>query len=630
MVRKSHWIPISFLLAGSLAVAQSPFPSRSTLDEPPPAEPGETRPAPDSTTVIPGQPRRLPPLEVMPLTSNDNPASRSGVVPAQFVTPAASKGPPTASTVLYPEPPTPVVRISVKGMETAPSGQELTFKLVVTNTSEARAHNVIARCPVPKNAKLIKALPQPSVEGKDLEWNLETLDASSSRTIEVVFKPNDDVAEIAVVGRVQFEHGRVIKTRIASPNLEMKKSGPAEGILNAPLTYKIVLTNPGRVPVSDIQIVDTLPEGLEYVQEASGTLPVSKVGPAPNQRTWEVGTLRPSETRTIEYRILPRKTGEWKSEAVATGSGAQVKAGCITAVQEAKITLQVTGPANDKALANAPTPYLIHIHNTGTATLHNVRVSCAFPSEMRIARASSGGQMFKDAVQWVLPKLGPKETRELSASLTAPSAGLRDVIVSARADRGLEQRKKVSTVFEGIPALNWQTEGTPVAAPGQEIAYTITITNPGSAAARNVKISVDLPDQVEFRQALPGFQRGKNAVFFNPLEIQPKQSVALKVVAIAKKPGEARFHFELTAEGMSSGPLRNTKTTTVSPSGDPRKDPDPTRIGNARPAGNQAVAQPWDGLSDSESGQTPKKKTDPKVVPAIHISPELPIVPPKP
>lgn len=612
MVRKAQWILTFALLASSIAIAQESSRPRLSLDEPPPAEPGETRPAPESTTVIPGQPRKLPPLEVSTTAPSQDPGLPAAVIPAQFVAPAPATNPTPTSTVLYPEPPTPVVRISVKGMDTAPSGQELTFKLIVTNTSEARAHNVIVRSPVPKNAKLIKALPQPNAEGKDLEWQLETLDANSSRTIEVVFKPNDDVSEIAVVGRVQFEHGRVIKTRIASPNLEMKKTGPAEGILNSPMTYRIALTNSGRVPVTDIHVVDTLPEGLEYVQETSTAQPVSKVGPAPNQRTWDVGTLKPSETRTIEYRIMPRKTGEWTSEAVATGSGAQVKAGCNTAVQEARLTLQVTGPANDKATANAPTPYLIHVHNTGTATLHNVCVSCTFPSEMRLAKASNGGQMFKDAVQWVVPKLGPKETKELSVSLTAPSAGLRDVMVSARADKGLEQRKKIGTVFEGVAALNWQTEGTPVVAPGQEISYTITVTNPGTAPARNVKITVDLPDQVEFRQALPAFQRGQNAVFFNPMEIQPKQTVAIKVTAIARKPGEARFHFELKAEGMSSGPLRNTKTTTISPSGDPKKekDPDPTRIG-VIPA--------------------PERAAEPRVLtPAIYINPERPSSPPAP
>ncbi|MCE9533529.1 MAG: DUF11 domain-containing protein, partial [Planctomycetes bacterium] len=360
-----------------------------------------------------------------------------------------------------------------------------------------------------------------------------------------------------------------------------------------------------------VQIVDTLPEGLEYVQETSpGAIPVSKVGPAPNQRTWTVGVLEPNETRTIQYRVMPRKVGDWTSEAVANGSGVSTKAGCNSAIQEAKLTLQLTGPVNEKATANSATPYLMSVHNTGSATLYNVRVTCTFPSEMRLAKSSSGSQLFRDAVQWVVPKLGPKETKELSLSLTAPSAGLREIAVSARADKGLEQRKKLSTVFEGIPALNWQTEGTPMAAPDQEIVYTITVKNPGTAVAKNVKIVADLPDQVEFRQAQPAFQRGQGAIFFNPFEIPAKETVTLKLTVVAKKAGEARFHFEMNAEGMSSGPLKNTKATTISPGATPPKKIDPTRVGTL------PVVEP--------------AKIDPKVVPAMNLSPVEPISPPAP
>src|SRR5258708_15872971 len=150
-----------------------------------------------------------------------------------------------------------------------------------------------------------------------------------------------------------------------------------------------------------------------------------------------------------------------------------------------------------------------------------------------MAKVSTGGQLYTDAVQWLLPKLERNETKELSVSLTAPSAGLRDIAFSARADKGLEEKKKLSTSFEGTAALNWQTEGTPIASPGQEVVYTVTIANPGSAAAKNVKIVADLPEHVEFRQAQPAFQRGQGAIFFNPIEIAPKQEVKLKIVTVA-------------------------------------------------------------------------------------------------
>ncbi len=568
--------------------AQNQVPTLPTYNEPPEAESGDLKPAPASTVVIPGQPRPEAPREL-----------DTGVVKqAQYVVPAPPPVAPRpqAPAVIYPEPPTPSVRISVKGLDVGPKGEELTYQLTVTNSSEARAHHVVARCLVPRGAKLVKALPQPvNMDAKELEWNLETLEPKEKRLIEVVFKPSDDATEISVVGKVQFEHGRVIKTRIVEPKLELKKTGPAEAIMHDAMTYKIVVSNPGKVTVSDVEVVDSLPEGLEYVREtANGAIPVSRAGPDPNQRTWSLGALKPGETRTLEYRVMSKKTGEWVSEAVVSGSGVHAKSGCNTLVQEAKITLQISGPPSDKGTANQPTPYLVIVHNTGTAILHNVRVICSFPMEMRMSKASNGGHMFHDAVQWTVPSLGPNETKELSVSLVAPSAGLRELVVSARGNHGLEQRKKVQTTFEGIPSLNWQAEGTAVAAPGQEIVYTVTVKNPGSAAAKNVKIIADLPEQVEFRQAQPAFQRGQGAVYFTALEIPPKETVTFKIVVVAKKAGEARFQFEMSSEGLSSGPLKNSRATTISPGAEPQKV-DPSRIGSApapdnkKPAGNGVV-----------------------------------------
>ena len=83
----------------------------------------------------------------------------------------------------------------------------------------------------------------------------------------------------------------------------------------------------------------------------------------------------------------------------------------------------------------------------------------------------------------------------------------------------------------------------------------------------------------------PAFQRGQGAVFFNAVEIPAKETVTFRVTVLAKKAGEARFHFEMTAEGMSAGPLKNTRATTISPDSTPKNNPipDPTRIGTLPP-----------------------------------------------
>src|SRR5262249_4977986 len=152
--------------------------------------------------------------------------------------------------------------------------------------------------------------------------------------------------------------------------------------------------------------------------------------------------------------------------------------------------------------------------------LNNVRVTCSFPEDAKLARASSGAQFFRASVQWIVPKLAPGEGRTLSFHLTVPSAGNRKITATARADRGGEQPAEGLTDFQGIAALRWDTDGTAVASVGKEIKYSVTVTNTGSAEAGNVRVLALLPPQVEFQErANPMFRRQGPSVAFEPIQL---------------------------------------------------------------------------------------------------------------
>jgi uncharacterized repeat protein (TIGR01451 family) len=461
--------------------------------------------------------------------------------------------------------PTPVVTINVVASDTAAVGAEVPYRIVVQNRSTAKAHHVLVRCAVPKNAAFVKSTPQPSAEQPDLQWELETLDPQASRTIELTFQPNEGESEIRVLARVQFDHGQWVRTQIAKPGLALKKIGPREGVLYDDLSYRIEVTNTGKVAVRDARVTDQLPDGMEYeTDESSG----STIDREKNQRTWKLARLGPGEKRTLEYRAIAKKTGPMNSMTEVVAGNVRETAPFKATILEARLELKLDGPKDGAAFVNQPAAYQLAVRNTGTATLNNVRVTCTFPSDVRLARASNGAQFFKDAVQWIVPKLNAGESRTLTFHLTAPSGGIRKVSASVRADRGLEQTADLSTDFQGITALNWDTEGTSVASVGKEIKYTITVRNTGSAEASNVQVRALLPPQVEFRdQANPPFRYRERAIVFDPIRIPPRRSATYTLTVTAKQKGEALFRFELLADHMRSGSAAHEKTTAIN--GDP-------------------------------------------------------------
>ncbi len=610
--------------------APSPANPKSVVELRPQYVPPSLNTSRSEIAVTPA-PDELPP-ELIP-AQHIQPATGSDTLPAQNIRPQpwnAPIGKTPART--YAEPPTPTVKISVRGLDIAAINQELSYRLIVSNTSEAKAHHVTVRCPLPKGATFVRSVPEAKpTEAKAIEWHLETLEPGSSRQMDVVFKPALETDELTVIGVVQFDHGRYVKTRIAPPSLNVRKTGPAQALVGEPATYRIEITNNGKVPAQEIEVVDTLPAGLEYLQEsATGAKAVSRDGLAAHQRAWSVGTLLPAQKRTIEYRAMPRKIGQWESYCHVTATDVkQIEAKCATSIVDAKLTLQVDGPGQTESKVGVSVPYRITIYNTGTATLNNIRVECNFPQEIRLARASKGGQFFKDAVQWIIPNLAPKDTKELTLALIAPSSGERQIKVAAKADRGLEQRQMIKTNFDGIEALNWTVEGTAVGSVGHEVVYTIAVNNPGSGPARNVKVTADLPSQIELSKAEPAFQRDakNNSLYFNPVEIPPKQMITIKIVGIARRSGEARFNFELRADGVGTGPLRKTPSTQIAPSSRPEAKKNVENIGGIAP---QKEAIPVSNPAKKVELELPPKKKDlpPTLLDPLALPPE-PIAPKK-
>ncbi len=177
------------------------------------------------------------------------------------------------------DPPAPVVAIRVRVPATASAGQELEYRICVENLSQAAAHHVIVRNPLPANARFVRANPEPSSKDPELIWELGTLQGCACREIVLVLAAAG-VGDVKNCARVQFEHGQCVTTRIARPALSLRKNGPTQAFVNETLRFQLIVTNTGATELTGVTLTDTLPPELEY---AGGQ----------KQLTWDLGTLAP-------------------------------------------------------------------------------------------------------------------------------------------------------------------------------------------------------------------------------------------------------------------------------------------------------------------------------------------------
>jgi uncharacterized repeat protein (TIGR01451 family) len=475
--------------------------------------------------------------------------------------PAGVEGPPAPA-----DPPVPVVAIHVRVPASAPSGQELEYRVVVENTGQGDAHHVLVRNPLPANARFVRATPAPTSRDPELRWDLGTLRGGASREIVLVLAPTG-TGDVRNCARVQFEHGQCVTTKINRPAIALRKTGPSQAVLYDMLTYKLEVTNSGETPLNDVVVTDTLPEGLEH---SSGKNPL----------TWQVGTLEPGRSRVIEYQAVAKAAGRLCNRALATAAGGlRDEAESCTTVGEPKLSLHKTGPTQQ--YTNLAADYQITVSNPGTAPTNNVILADPIPAGATFVSATASGRLVGDQVQWTIGTLPPKSSRTVDVRLKVRAAGRLCNRASATADRELTAQAEACTDFLGISALLVELADTddPVEV-GSQTSYIVTIRNLGTTAVTHVRVEATVPEQMAVTRAVGPADNRKEGrrLLYEPLTLAAGGEVKYRIDVKALRPGDVRFKVDVTADQLTAGKVHEEESTTL------YSDVGPTR---PQPSGGQ-------------------------------------------
>jgi uncharacterized repeat protein (TIGR01451 family) len=132
---------------------------------------------------------------------------------------------------------------------------------------------------------------------------------------------------------------------IASADLQLHKSGPAEAVFSGPITYTLVYTNAGLVPVAGAVVTDIVP--AEVVSATfTANPPVTATGGA--DFVWELPTLPPGASGTITLTgwVDPNLSGE-----VTITNTAVISTNTVLDIQPENNSSTVVTAAADQAIS---------------------------------------------------------------------------------------------------------------------------------------------------------------------------------------------------------------------------------------------------------------------------------------
>ena len=347
-------------------------------------------------------------------------------------------------------------------------------------------------------------------------------------------------------------------------SLVIEKKAPAEARIGQPCRFVLKVRNTGNRPAENVVLRDETPSGARLVE----TIPLAQQ--QGSNLSWKLGSLAPGQERSVEIHVEPINEGQIGSVATVSFDA---QASAVTKCTRPQIALRLSAPG--KVLVGQKQPLRIEVHNPGTGVATGVMLVEDVPSNLR---HEAGPEL-----EFEVGSLSPGETRQLDLMLTAEEAGHVVNQLTAVADGGL--RVEQSIEFDVVaPSLSVDVAGPQRRYLERPASYTVSIGNPGTAPAKDVRLVTKLPRGMKFVRAnnLGEYDSQTHSVYWSLAELPEGERGEVQLVALPVAAGEQT----LVVEGAAESGLKASESQRVLVEGvaslafDVRDLQDPIEVGS--------------------------------------------------
>ena len=425
------------------------------------------------------------------------------------------------------------------------SGQPFDYQIKVTNLTSRILRNVMVVEHIPENVTINSSEPRAdNMEADRIDWMLGTLAANDSKMININAIA-EGTASFTSCADVSYTSPVCAEVAIVEAQIKLTKTAPAEALICDRIPVEYVVTNTGSGYACDIMIKDQLPEGLMTAEGA-------------NDLTFTLDSLGPGESRQFTAMLDSSRTGVFESRAVASSAaGGGLAESNITTTSVVQPVLAIKESCPPEQFIGRSLTYDISISNNGDGIAQNTIIEVMVPEQAKFENATEGGRFSTASpgkVTWDIGMLEPGKSVNVAMTLGCDMAGALTSEAMVKAYCAEAVSASCSTTLAGVPAI--LLEVVDVADPielGQDETYVITVTNQGTAADTNIRLTCMLESGMEY-VSCSGPTAGslvENAVIFAPLaSIPPKAQVSWRVTVKAVSSGDMRFKAVMNSDQL--------------------------------------------------------------------------------
>ena len=346
--------------------------------------------------------------------------------------------------------------------------------------------------------------------------------------------PGSRVAAEPAATAAKSAGDRVLINR-TTPLLNVETIGPRRITVGREGLYTLQLKNQGQTPARQVAVHVMIPHwaDLNGAEPTGGTVSQQMEG-AFRRLAWRIEELPVGAAESLDLRIIPRESKpfdlavQW--EFAPPPSQASIE------VQEPKLELRLDGP--ETILFGQSQVYRLEVENTGTGEAENVTLSLVPP-----------GSAGREVIRHTLGTIAAGAKRVVELELVARQEGALSLVVDAKDDLAATAHlERTVTVLK--PALEVSVQGPPLQYVGQEDWYEVTVRNPGTAPAEEVRVAASLPSAVTLVAAPQAeVQDKQRAVRWTLDQLPPGQEAKFRLACRYVVPGTVRL--AVSADGKN-------------------------------------------------------------------------------
>lgn len=431
-------------------------------------------------------------------------------------------------------------------------GQPLVYSVLVKNTGNSPANQVLVEDRIPKGTRLVGTAPRAELIDKRLTWKLGTIPAGEERKIAIKVIPEEE-GSLGSVAKVTFLSEVAAEIVVTAPKLTLSVSGPDEVKIGSTAELVFTLSNPGNGDATNVVIRSVIPDGFQH--------------PAGNDLEYALGTLAPKESREVRLELMAVKPGRLVHKAVVTADG-NIGTESQTPVEVIGEQLLLTRSGHNRVYLGRRAAYTNSVTNEGPRPIDRVQIVETVPAGFEFVQATAGGRYEpgQRTITWTVGPLAPGAKIDVSTTLEAKSQGEFSSEIVAQGQTGSTARVQPTISIEGFPALVVEPLGEQrLVAIGEQVTSRIQLRNKGTATAKKVGLTITLPPELRLVSAKgPGKHRQEaSRVIFDPLdEVLPSGTAEFQLVFEAQAAGDSRLEMQLSADHLRR-PVRHEEAVQI-------------------------------------------------------------------